>query len=271
MSQANKGSAIVKLEIMSEASVSNAKMKKGAKSTDGTVLYIIASLDLAPNDQSGYNVCLRSTKACRKGCNQWHSGRRVTKTVRASQIRKTRWVMEDRAAAIAAIDRDLARLQRKADKLGVFLYVRLNCASDLPWEDWAPELFKKYKEAIFYDYTKIVGRIGRKNQPENYHLTYSVSEESTQEIIDDLINRGHNVAVAMGINWSSAAGKAAKLPSHWRGIPSVNGDIDDRRTPDTDGRGVAVLMKWKGGERLMNEAIASGFAQKVTELTVSAA
>ena len=61
--------------------------------------------------------------------------------------------------------------------------------------------------------------------PENYHLTFSRSEDTDTNQIREFCDRGGNVAVVFRDH----------LPEHWRGVKVINGDTTDLRFQDEQG------------------------------------
>ena len=106
-------------------------------------------------------------------------------------------------------------------------------------------IFDIFPDVQFYDYTKNIKRIPRNSGysdtiglyrkfPTNYHLTFSYSENTTDDKIKALISRETNVAVVF----------RNKLPKTWKGFEVINGDLHDLRFLDK--RGVIVGISAKG-------------------------
>ena len=88
----------------------------------------------------------------------------------------------------------------------------------------------------FYDYTKSLKRFTRflnGELPENYHLTYSRSEETTDALVIALCKSGGNVAVVF----------RERLPETWLGFEVLNGDENDLRFKDKKGCIVGLIEK----------------------------
>jgi hypothetical protein len=99
------------------------------------------------------------------------SGRAKMPKIQAARVEKTRFFFENRSAFIAQLDKEIGALERRAARNNKPCALRLNGTSDILWERVAPQLFDKYDNIRFYDYTKIPKR---KNLPSNYSLTYSL-------------------------------------------------------------------------------------------------
>lgn len=206
------------------------------------------SLTLAPWIASAlYNACEAATRECRKACVLMTAGRGPIPSVLAGRIMRTAFLGADPAAAVSLIAGELQSAQRSIG--GPFL-VRLNVASDIPWELIAPAVFDAAPEARFYDYTKL-DPIGKRRASDRYRIVYSVSEAA------------HSIPTAL--EYVSAGGTAAAvfdtrkgdaLPAYWRGFPVVDGDASDDRTADP--AGVIVGLRAKGDARKLR---AGGFVQ----------
>jgi hypothetical protein len=81
--------------------------------------------------------------------------------------------------------------------------IRMNVTSDLPYEHLMPKEFfhshlgndPENPNTTFYDYTKMHGRLGHKDQPQNYHLALSHTgsghdESNDKEVVKHLENGG---------------------------------------------------------------------------------
>jgi hypothetical protein len=218
-----------------------------AKTVKGNALGVLTGiLYLAPYDISGYQVCPKSTDACRKTC-LFTAGRGVYDTVKKARIRKTKWFFEDRNTFMVQLYNDIKFLVRKAKKLKMVPAVRLNGTSDIAWEKFAvtfdgityPNLMTAFPEASFYEYTKILNRKSALHIP-NYHLTFSLSENNDKEALKALA-AGMNVAVVV-----NTKRKAAK-PVTFSGFPAIDGDLSDVRF--LDAKGNIILLTAKGKAR----------------------
>jgi hypothetical protein len=241
--------------------------------------YLVRGLSLAPANHSGYEVCpMRGV--CADACVLWFAGRTVTRSVRAAAIERTRLWFEDRPGFIAKLCDEIMRGGIKAKKEGARLAVRLNTASDIPFERIAPAIFEVIADAggIAYDYTKYPAD-NRHTLPGIYHLTHSVSERTTYGDVKSVVERGRNLAIVIDAPYN-ASGRYRKygfIPERVRftahnaltGHPpieleTVDGDaIGDVRIPATDGRGRAVILRGKGGRVRVAEAVADGFVRGI--------
>lgn len=209
---------------------------------------------LAPAAVGGVgNLCPHASAGCLALCLGWFSGHAAigeTNNVRDSRIAKTRRFMHDRAAYMVDVVRSIEGLQVKAAARKVKLCVRMNGASDVPWESIKTasgrSLLEQFPGVQFVDYTKSVKRAlrhARGELPANYHLTFSRSETNHLECLW-VLEAGGNVAVV-----SSLA-----RPAMWHGFPTVDGDLSDLRHLDPRGR--VVWLSPKGAKA---KADKSGF------------
>ena len=195
----------------------------------------------------------------------------VFNTIMQSRIAKTRFLQEDREGFIRHLLSEIHTEEKKANADGRKLVVRLNTFSDIPWEVAAfgciPQCFN---DVIFYDYTKLHGRV--KKAPENYSLVGSWSEvESHQKACIDLLLSGHNVAVSFATSAGGTGWKAydQTLPQ-WCELLGyrfsvLDGDMSDLRFtdkgPSRSGRGNVIGLRLKAGSNATRAAaIDAGFA-----------
>lgn len=225
---------------------SNTKLAKSGIATLG--------LTLLPADASGLaDLCVNATKTCRKACVLMTAGKGTLASVRNARLVRTRFLAEFPEAAISLM---FAEIRKEANE-SADLLVRLNVASDLPWERIAPDLFT-IPGARFYDYTKVTGRL-RGSLPDSYRLVFSFSEAAhAGRVATDYMSRGGTTAVV----FSTKRGKP--LPDMWRGFPVIDGDESDDRTADP--RGVVVGLRAKG---LATRLPVGGFIQDGSSVPVS--
>lgn len=193
---------------------------------------LIFGLSLAQASLSGINVCWWSSAECRKACVGFNGNNGFPKTMQA-KIAKTRFLYEHPEAAGVLLADFWTRAENKGNHLGVEVGGRPNTFSDINWIESAPWMFERFESISFYDYTKQWDRV---SPFENYHLTYSASERTTDEDIISHVTSGKNVAVVFS-SWST-------LPDEYLGFTVINGDKDDVRWKDPVG--VIVGLKRKG-------------------------
>lgn len=215
----------------------NAKLSKSAGRE-----FLTVGLSLAASDMSGYNVCPNASPGCRAACLVNTGQAWVFKSVNRARIAKTIAFFTQRQAFLALLRKELRLAQKRADKVGKQLVVRLNVFSDLAWEKLVPELFTEFNRAQFYDYTKIALRAIRHAEgrmPSNYHLTFSRSETNERDC-KTVLAKGGNVTVVF---------ENKDLPGTWNGVPVVNGDETDLRFLDPQGVVVGLYVKGPNGKK----------------------
>lgn len=207
------------------------KVKKGNK------LGVLSAISyLAPYDTSGVaNVCPMSSIGCRALCLGRNSGRMVMGPVQKAQNDKTRLYTFERELFDDCLRYDIARHERKANKLGMISAVRINGTSDLPV--LARSMADNFPDTRFYDYTKIPNSWRRTSV--NYDLTFSRSENNDADCREALAH-GVNVAVVFG----------GDIPQEYFSSPVISGDDTDVRFLDSKGiyYGYVVSLTPKGGK-----------------------
>lgn len=203
---------------------------------------------MAPASTAGVgNLCPHASPGCLALCLGWYSGQAGmlsnakletgNNAARASRARKAQQFMHDRKAFLADMERGIDACQRKALRQGLKLCVRPNGATDIVWEGLAPQLFVKYSQIQFVDYTKNYKRMLRFCEgklPSNYHLTFSRSETNASQCAD-VLRAGGNVAVVF----------AGQFPAEFMGFPVFDGDKSDLRHLDPKG-GTIIGLSPKG-------------------------
>ena len=196
------------------------------------------SLTLAPAMSSGMiNTCVRYAD-CSDVC-VLTSGKGNLPAVQRSRCARTALLYRAPEAFAILLADELRRAGRKANRLGFAWGVRLNAASDIPWEHAAPWVFDAIKGygGTAYDYTKSWARADR----DGYTLVRSVDSRQSVDRIAAIIGEGKNVAVVLPVK------KGEPVPATWQGLPTIDGDVSDDRTADP--RGVVVVLRAKGALR----------------------
>lgn len=217
----------------------NAKTVKGQKKG-----FLTGILYLAPAKLSGVEVCPFRSPGCTHLCLNT-AGMGVYDTVQAARIRKTKEYFADKAAFLDKLEKEAKAVIRKADKMGLIPVFRFNGTSDMP--ALALNMAERLPGHQLYDYTKIPKPWERERQ--NYHLTFSLSENNWPEAQEALEN-GVSVAVVFDTK------KDKPLPVMWRGYLVVDGDDTDLRFLDP--KGVIIGLRAKGRARTQD---VHGFVQ----------
>lgn len=210
---------------------------------------ITYGLSLAPYNQSGIgNTCPHASSGCASACLNDSGRGAVFPLIQLSRIARTVVFYHARKWFIDKLDSELERAVRLAD--GADIAVRLNVFSDIKWELIAPQLFERFPNVHFYDYSKDARRAGALRP--NYWVTFSRSETNEAQAIHQL-NTGVNVSVVFG----------GKLPTRWHGFTVIDGDKTDLRYLDPRGfeRGYVIGLSLKFANNATREsALQSGFA-----------
>ena len=204
----------------------NTKLEKGSKLNWNT-----KGLSLAPANLSGKQLCPHRSAGCELACLNT-AGMGIFSNVQEARINKAKFLIERRADFLAALNKELQLLHKKALK-GEKIAVRLNVLSDLPWHNMID--MSAFPALNFYDYTPNLARMIQflnGELPANYHLTFS-RKENNQAKVELVAAMGGNVAVVFD-----------KLPKTYLGKEVIDGDATDLRVLDP--KGVIVGLKAKG-------------------------
>lgn len=200
----------------------NAKTKKGDSEEAITAIQY-----LAPSLNSGYETCAGKSEGCSAAC-LFTAGRGAMNSVQQARIRKTKLFFEDNEKYINYLEKDLSLLDKYGKDNNMSVYVRLNGTSDLDFISL--NIFDKYNDLKFYDYTKIKERLSL-DLPDNYRLTYSKDERTTEEEVLEIINLA-NVAVVFD-----------NIPETYLGLPVFEGDLTDLRYEDPEKHIIGLKAK----------------------------
>lgn len=184
--------------------------------------------------------CSHATQGCLAACLGHSSGRMQMPTHVVARDRRTALYLEAPQLFLQMLTLELTLLEREARRQGLQPAVRLNGSSDLAWEDLHPEIFQRFPNIRFFDYTKNPARMDRflqhSNWPANYHLTFS-AQPNNHEQSRRFLEQGGTVAAVF---WP-------EVPQSFWGHPVINGDNHDARFLDT--AGTIVGLKAKGSAK----------------------
>lgn len=121
--------------------------------------YRTAVLHLAPHksarvrgeDSYPVNVCPHASPGCIASCLN-RAGRGAIDATQQARIRRTDWLVNG-SDFVDALDRDIERIVRKAERERLRVAIRLNGTSDLDWSA-GPTVRRWHNKVTFYDYTK---------------------------------------------------------------------------------------------------------------------
>jgi hypothetical protein len=157
---------------------------------------------------------------------------------------------------LTGVRADKSYSYRDLEKMTAYVRRELKLSPDGAIDPLAHRLAGALPDIQFYDYTKLP-KPWLRTRP-NYHLTFSYSERSSWAEVEACLAHGINVAVVFGRTKDQA------LPSHYRGIPTINGDLHDLRFLDAPNH--LVALHFKGAKARIPEAVASGFVIDPTEV-----
>ncbi len=203
--------------------------------------YLTAVMHFAPARLSGYEVCPGRSAGCTRACLHTAGNIQHLAGKRKARIARTRFYFRHPELFKLLLTHELSVFVRQADELGLKACARLNATSDIVWEVKFPEVFAKFPNVQFYDYTKLAGRFNRA-LPSNYHLTFSRSEDN-QADVQRVLGAGGSVAVVFSGCGISRFPKP--FPTSYIGHGIVNGDEHDLRFLDAPNSIVGLRAKGK--------------------------
>jgi len=210
----------------------NAKTVKGQKYG-----FLTGILYMSPSDISGQQLCPMAKMAgCEAACLNT-AGRGAMSSVQRARLNKAHYFIDDREGFMQQLARDIERLVKRANRLGMTPLVRLNGTTDIRWETIraadGSTIFDRFPGVQFYDYTKIANR---REIPANYDLTFSWSGVGAfPQYAQRAISQGMRVAVVFR--------DRGMIPADFMGMRTVDGDDSDIRHLDPQGVVVALYAK----------------------------
>lgn len=136
--------------------------------------YGIKKVKLPPGTRT--TLCASATAQCKASCLVF-SGQNLND--RYNTIKKlslTMALFHEPVAFMRMLYEATEKWQRECSCEGSVPFLRLNVYSDIPWELLVPDMFDRFRDVRFYDYTKVAGRMplrGGRYPVENYDLTFS--------------------------------------------------------------------------------------------------
>lgn len=206
---------------------SNTKTAKNKRDT--LILY------LAPLNQNSYgvNMCPKASVGCAASC-LFTAGRGAFSTVADARRRKTDALLRDRKAFLHDVAMQINRRAANVKQLAV----RLNGTSDVKLVEQMTGLYDIASNVVFYDYTKIRQKAGRRVLPSGHRYTVAFSRSESNELEAIEVLRSGGIAAVV----------FKELPKTWNGFRVVDGDERDDLMLDV--RGAVVLgLKAKGQAR----------------------
>jgi len=221
----------------------NAKTIKGQASG-----YLTGILYLAPATLAGVgNLCPHASQGCLTACLFTAGFAGVYESVNIARVMRTRLLHDQKEIFLSILEGEISAVVRRSEKLGLKPAIRLNGTSDLPWENLAPQIFKKFSKVQFYDYTKSFRRaiaFAKGELPKNYHLTFSLAENNAT-LANLALDAGVNVAAVV----SGLKSRTIVLPASTIERKIFDADRHDLRFTDrkaSDGKGRVGILTAKG-------------------------
>jgi hypothetical protein len=196
--------------------------------------YLTGICYLAPYNESGVtNVCPFASIGCIATC-LYTAGHGKLNLVKRARIERTDFLKFHKKEFLALLTIEIEKLIRQAEKKKLIPAIRFNGTSDLPIENIG--ILQAFPNIQFYDYTKNIDKMEKYiygTLPNNYHLTFSRSENNTL-YCGTVLERGYNVAVVFDT-----------VPKSYEGYKVLNGDLSDLRFLDKSGYIVGLYAKGK--------------------------
>jgi hypothetical protein len=205
----------------------NAKLRKESEDVVSGIAY------MAPADSADgrRNLCPWAGN-CAVVCIS-ETGRMIMPNARKARVRKALLFLNDRAEWYRQIEADIDSLIRKANRENIAtVAVRTDGTTDT---GAGIKLARLYPMVQFYDYTKSMKRaerFARGELPDNYHLTFSRSETTSDYDVRRLVKMGVNVAVVF-----------TTVPETYLQLPVFVGDKSDWRFKDPVGHVIGLTAK----------------------------
>ena len=219
-----------KINLLSQGNTNS----KTAKNSLKTFILYLSPYNL---NSKGINICPKASKGCAAAC-LYSAGRGAFSNVQKARQNKTEYYLKDKQGFILNLSNQIMKEYSKAKKGNYKIAFRLNGTSDIDFI----YLLNKYANldistlqdfAIFYDYTKILGKAKKYLKHPNYTVTFSRAEDNNEDA---------NEAIKLGIN--VAAVFSGDLPQKYKGAKVLDGDASDLVM--IYNKGIVLGLKAKG-------------------------
>ena len=210
---------------------------KTAKNSLKTFILYLSPYNL---NSKGVNICPKASKGCAAAC-LYSAGRGAFSNVQKARQNKTEYYLRDKKGFVLNLSNQIIKEYIKAKKGNYKIAFRLNGTSDIDFI----YLLNKYANldistlkdfAVFYDYTKILGKCIKYLNHPNYTVTFSRAEDNDKETKE---------AIKLGIN--VAAVFSGGLPQRYKGAKVLDGDASDLVM--IYNKGIVLGLKSKGKAR----------------------
>ena len=207
---------------------------KTAKNSLKTFILYLSPYNL---NSKGINICPKASKGCAAAC-LYSAGRGAFSNVQKARQNKTEYYLRDKKGFVLNLSNQIMKEYTKAKKGNYKIAFRLNGTSDIDFV----YLLNKYANldistlkdfAVFYDYTKILGKAKKYINHPNYTVTFSRAEDNNEDA---------NEAIKLGVN--VAAVFSGDLPQRYKGAKVLDGDASDLVM--IYNKGIVLGLKAKG-------------------------
>jgi hypothetical protein len=212
---------------------SNAKTAKNFLETH--ILY----LSPFTKNARSINVCPWASNGCVFACLDT-AGMGIFSNVQEARINKTNYYLFDKTNFSLQLVKELRNINKRAQKTGQKVAIRLNGTSDLDFiailkNRTNVDIIEEFPNLEYYDYTKSLAKAQKYANSDRYTLTFSRSETNEADCIQ---------ALKLGFNVSVVFDHKKQLPTEFLGRPVIDGDeADDLMITN---RGVILGLKAKG-------------------------
>jgi len=206
----------------------NAKTSKGeALGFRTAILYMTPSRHLINNVE--VNSCSNSNKACEVLCLA-KSGHGMKPIVKQARLNRSHLYYSNRELFNMTLEKEIKNHVKYSEKNGLVPVVRLNGTTDLNFFD----IYRKFPNITFYEYTKNIEMALSKDKPENVHFTFSYSGTNFLDSIKALENQ---------INVAMVFEKDFIKPKKIFGHDVLSGDNHDLRFLDSKEKIISLTYK----------------------------
>ena len=203
-------------------------------------------LYMAPYTQNsfGKNLCPKATEGCANSC-LFSAGRGAFNSVKNSRIAKADYFISDKFNFLNQLADEITKEYKKAQKNNYKVAFRLNGTTDIDFikllrTNVGLDVETLKENAIFYDYTKVLGYIKNNYSKENVFYTFSRSGENDGEI-KEALKLGANVSIVFN-----------ETPKTWEGFDIIDGDKADDLMINLRGQLIGLRAKGKAKKDTSN-------------------
>lgn len=243
--------------------------------------YGIKTVKLPPGERT--TICASATPQCNASCLVFSGQHTNDRYNTIKKLSLTMALFHEPVAFMRVLYAAIEAWATEYECMGAASFVRLNMLSDVPWELLVPDMFDRFRDVHFYDYTKVAGRMPMRSGEypiPNYDLTfsYSGSGPNLEALGYEIEQNKRRIAVTFATigksrhilkykrllprqpprpgkketspTWPQSASAAEErgvpwvgLPDEFMGLPVIDGDQSDFR-PYDPGKCI-VGLRWK--------------------------